>query len=422
MLLSDASQTLASWGPLMPSKTLKDRFIAGVRVRTRATFFDTKVRGLALRVTPNGGKTWSFVYRTNGQPTQWFRLAEYPAVKLAEARRLALDARHAVDVDGRDPAAERRTAKATPPPEPIAPAFTFADLVKVYETFAKGRKKTWEGDLQKIAKYLTPAWGSLPLRSITRTHVHELLDTLVANGLTVGVNRIQALISRLFTVALDRSLIDAHPAARMIKRFAEHAGDRVLNDDELRALWAGLDAQPGAAADAVRLRALLGQRGGEIAGMEWRELDLSAGLWELPGRRTKNRRPHAVPLPSLALALLERRRAAVAEDEPRVFPGLTLTGDAHKSLAGIRGGAYEWKDLRRTVATRLADLGFDETTIGRTLNHARHTVTSKHYNKHTYAAEKRQALEGWDREIERILTKQPKAGAAVLPHAPRRRG
>ena len=117
----------------------------------------------------------------------------------------------------------------------------------------------------------------------------------------------------------------------MIKRFAEHAGDRVLTDDELRTLWAGLDAQPSLAADAVRLRALLGQRGGEIAGMESREVDLVAALWELPGRRSKNRRPHAVPLPQVALALLKQRREALPADEPRVFPSLYAAGRCAQS-------------------------------------------------------------------------------------------
>ena len=163
-----------------------------------------------------------------------------------------------------------------------------------------------------IARHLSPVWGALPLKDITRTHVHEVLDAAVGKGLTVGVNRLQALISHVFTVALDRGLIDAHPAARMIKRFQEQARERTLTDGELRALWAGLDAHPGAAADAVRLRLLLGQRGGETAGMEWSEVDLTAGVWSLPGTRTKNRRPHVVPLPPMAVALLKARRKAMS--------------------------------------------------------------------------------------------------------------
>ena len=368
-------------------------------------------------MTPNGAKTWAFVYRAGGKP-QWLTLGTYPALTLVDARALALDKRHAVDVEKRDPAAEQRAereAAKLPPSLIVRPAvFTFEDLAKLYETFAKGRKKTWRDDVAKTKKYLIPAWGTLPLRDITRAHVHERLDTLVAKGMTTGVNRVQAVISRLFTVALDRSLVDAHPAARMIKRFHEQPSDRVLTDAELRALWAGLDARPGLAADALRLRLLLGQRGEEIAGMKWAEVDFKAKTWDLPGVRTKNRRPHSVPLPPTTLAILKRLRKEVPENEPRVFPGLTSWTDDHRALSQIHGGAYTWKDLRRTVSTRLAARGFSEEIVGRALNHARYTVTARHYIKHAYVAELRHALDTWDRELADIIAGREVARRTIL--------
>jgi integrase len=409
----------------MPRTMLTDRFIAGLRPARRVTYFDTRARGLALRVNATT-KTWLFVYRRPGGSPQWLTLGAYaalPGLSLAKARTLAADYRHQVDVEGRDPAAEKRAAhEAAQQPAPEAPAvFTFADLAALYATFAKGRKRTWRDDVAKIEKYLIPAWGPLPLRDITRTHVHERLDTLVAKGLTIGVNRVQAVVSRLFTLALDRGLVDAHPAARMLKRFAERAGDRVLTDDEIRALWAGLDAHPGRAADALRLRLLLGQRGGEIAGMAWAEVDLEGAVWALPGARTKNGKPHTVPLPPTAVALLTRRLAARAPDEARVFPALTVRSDDHRALAVLHGGAYEWKDLRRTVATRLAALGYDEATIGRLLNHARHTVTAKHYIQHPYFDEARRAIDAWDRTLQAIVRGDAPEARKVLAHRPKGR-
>ena len=80
-----------------------------------------------------------------------------------------------------------------------------------------------------------------------------------------------------------------------------------------------------------------------------------------------------------------------------MFPGLTAWTDDYRALSQLTGGAYEWKDLRRTVGTRLAALGFNEETIGRALNHARYTITARHYIKHAYTAEVRRALEAWDR-------------------------
>jgi len=399
------------------TKTLTDRFVAGIRSASRQNFFDTKARGLVLRVSPRA-KTWYFTYR-HGGPTQWLRLGDYPALSLADARQEATAQRALLD-NGTDPVAERARREAPPEPAPVPRVFTFADFVPTYIAFQKGRIKEWADEERKIHRYLLPAWGPLPLRDIKRSHVHELLDTVVGKGLTVGVNRLQALISRMFTVALDRGLVDAHPAARLIKRFKETPLDRVLTDDEIRTLWAGLDAQPGPASDAVRLRLLLGQRGGETAGMVWREVDLDDALWQLPAPRTKNGKPHIVPLPAQALALLTRRREHVPADEPRVFPELSLAGDEHKALGRLHGGAYAWKDLRRTVGTRLAELGFDETTRGRVLNHARYSVTDKHYNAHAYDAEKRGALTAWDAELQRILAHLPRKKTRILPMPARR--
>lgn len=331
-----------------------------------------------------------------------------------------MDKRHAIDVEKRGPAEEERAARVAATAtgatrEGANATFTFADLVRLYEAFAKGRKKTWRDDLAMARRHLLPVWGPMPLRAISRAHAHELLDTLVAKGLTTGVNRVQAVISRLFTVALDRSLVDAHPAARMIKRFKERPSDRVLTDAELRALWLALDAHPGAPADTIRLRLLLGQRGGEVNGMCWDEVDLKAGVWHLPGARTKNGHPHSVPLSPTALALLERRRGEAPADAGAVFPGLKRWSDDHRALSAIHGGAYTWKDLRRTVSTRLAARGFSEEVIGRALNHARYTVTAWHYIKLGYEAEVRQALETWDADLADIAAGRKGGSGAVLP-------
>jgi hypothetical protein len=144
--------------------------------------------------------------------------------------------------------------------------------------------------------------------------------------------------------------------------------------------------------------------------MRWDEVDLKAGVWHLPGARTKNGRPHSLPLPPSALALLERRRVEAPADAGAVFPGLTQWSDDHRALSAIHGGAYTWKDLRRTVSTRLAARGFSEEVIGRALNHPRYTVTARHCIKHGYEAEVRHALETWDADLADIVAGRERAG------------
>jgi integrase len=179
-----------------------------------------------------------------------------------------------------------------------------------------------------------------------------------------------------------------------------------------------LEAQPGDAADAVRLRLLTGQRGGEVHGMAWADVDLQAAVWTLPGRKAKNKRGHRVPLSAPAVALLKARQTRRAEDEARAFPGLYHQRDDLRELATIHAGAYRWHDLRRTVASRLAELGYSEELIGRLLNHAKRGVTATVYNQFAYEDEKRAALDAWARELDRIVTGKAKA-TKVLAHRPR---
>src|SRR3954467_15277446 len=95
----------------MPRTALTDRFVAAVRPPARVVYFDSKAKGLALRVTPAGVKTWTFVYRAGGKP-RWLTLGNYPALGLADARTQALGKRHAIDVEKRDPSTERRLERA----------------------------------------------------------------------------------------------------------------------------------------------------------------------------------------------------------------------------------------------------------------------------------------------------------------------
>lgn len=400
----------------MPSKTLTDRFVASDAAP--ASYFDTTVKGLTLRVTAAGGKLWAFVYRVKGQGPQWLKLGSYPALTLAAARDKAKEYRRVVD-DKRDPIAEQRAAEAAAliPPPPVAPVLTVRTYAKTFVTFQKGKKKTWEKDEQAIAKHLLPAWGDLPLASITRKMVADRLTEIAATGITIGVNRVQTLICRFFVVAMSQGLVESNPAARHIKRFKETPRTRTLSEAEIRALHTALEYRPSAAADVVWLRLLLGQRGEETAGMLWRELDLTARTWLLDGVRTKNGQPHLLWLPDQALAILTRRRAE-SSGEGRVFPALKdvhCNTDEEKALYAVAATFpdFEWRDLRRTFSTGLGDLGFDDGVIDRLLNHKAATVGRKHYNHAKYLPEKQVALAAWDREIARILKNEPKTSRVI---------
>jgi integrase len=153
--------------------------------------------------------------------------------------------------------------------------------------------------------------------------------------------------------------------------------------------------------------------------MAWSDVDLSAAVWTIPATKAKNKRAHRVPLALPSVRVLEARKPTEATGA--VFPGLYHQRKDLRALGTIHGDTYRWHDLRRTVASRLAALGYGEDLIGRVLNHAKRGVTATVYNQYAYDAEKRAALEHWARTVEAIV-KGDAPALKVLRHRPRRRG
>jgi integrase len=274
--------------------------------------------------------------------------------------------------------------------------------------------QTWQDDQWRFDRYLRPAWGSRLVDSITRRDVHALLDKIVAEGKPTQANRMKALISKLFSFAVDRELVETNPCYRMRPPAAERPRTRVCTDAELQTLWRALEAEPGPAADAVRLRLLTGQRGAEVHAMRWADIDRAAKVWMVPAEDAKNAQAHAVPLSLPAAAILTARWEADGDPTRHVFPGLYHQRKDLRALAAIHNGAYRWHDLRRVVASRLAGLGIAEEVIGRVLNHKKRGITATVYNVHRYDDEKRRALDLWARELARIVSGAARPAAKVV--------
>jgi hypothetical protein len=133
----------------------------------------------------------------------------------------------------------------------------------------------------------------------TRADVLMRLDQIFDRGARVVANRVQTLVSGIFQFAIKRGMVDENSAAKVARPGKEDPRERVLSDDEMRALWALLDAGDAELdrfVPIIRLGLLTAQREGEIVGMRWDELDLERGWWTILGERTKNGLTHRVPL------------------------------------------------------------------------------------------------------------------------------
>ena len=382
----------------------------------RVELTDARCRGLVFRVTDKGVSSFSFRFRDprTGRPGR-VTIGNYPDVSLSQARQRA-DALRAEVAAGTNPAEQHRRRRST------AASRTFgavADRYLAEHAFRHKRQSSAQGDANNLRLHVLPKWKHRAIDGIERGDVIELVESLIARDTPVLANRVQALISKIFSFAIDADICKNNPCFRLKRRGAEQARDRVLSDDEVRLFWSRCMVSPVSPKTglALRLALLTAARAGEAAGMRRSELtDLEhpgRALWLIPGSRTKNKRDHAIPLSELAretingalalsgssefvFASAQKRRGAI---DPR-----TLTQGMERL-----GATLGWKvdpptphDLRRTVATRLAAAGTPGEDVSAVLGHVRRDVTGRHYDKYDRLPEKRRALEVWEGELRRL--------------------
>jgi integrase len=389
----------------------------------RVDFFDASLPGLALRVsgvtpsTPEGRRTWSLFYRYGGQQRR-LTFGTYPAISLAQARRKAGDALALVG-EGKDPAVAKADAKAAAA-RPADTVASVADLFIKRHLEGKQRAASYIADTTRnFRNHVLPRWSERNIATISRRDVIQLLDAIMDSGSgklaggPIAANRVLATIRAMFNFALRRGLIDANPALLVTPPGAERARDRVLSDEEVRAVWQASYTLSYPFGPWFRLLLITGQRRSEVSRMRCADLDLERAVWTLPAAATKAGRAHIVPLAPLAVDLLRSL--------PRMLgPYVFSTDGGEKPIRGfakakvrldrgISEAAAPWTihDLRRTAASGMASLGSGRFVIGKVLNHSDRSVTAI-YDRHEYLGEKRRALETWAEHLHN-LTRPPLA-------------
>ena len=399
----------------MAKSALTERSVKAIQpIERRIEVFDAKVPGFYVRVQPTGAKSFGVTYRYAGRVRR-LTIGSTDTWSLADARERARETIRLASTGERDMASEKRDARA---------ADTFEALAAEYvERWAKPRKRSWKEDARIIDCYLNPKFGNVKVSDVRRQDVRRLLDDLAADS-PIMANRVLACIRKIFNWALSMDLAETTPCSNISAPAQPVRRDRVLTDDELRAVWAALDSTDSIIGDIYRLRLLTAQRGGEVSGMQWAEIDLPGAVWTIPADRSKNKLSHRVPLAPAVVAILERRKAAGLATEVRrakrqgreadqvdfVFPGrrrgcpIAETKSAKNAITAAADIPH-WTghDLRRTAATRMAEAGTGRTVIGRVLNHADPEVTAV-YDRYGYDAEKREALEQWARRLAVIVS------------------
>ena len=413
----------------MPTANLTDRKIASLKPeKNLIEWWDEKIPGFGVRVSPKGKKTWFVMYRFAGLRRR-FKFGRYPEVCLEEARRRARKALADVS-ESKDPAQYKKAEEALIKRERLE-AKTFGQLAQLYlDEYARLNKRSWQEDERIIRKLLTPEFGTLNVKDIARTHVRGFLRGMAAKT-PVQANRTHACLRKIFNWAIKEELVDleGNPAAGISNPGGrETPKERSLSDDEIRAAWKEMEADSTAPKRALQLILLTGQRPGEVVGLRWEELNLSDAIWTLPGSRAKNRMASLVPLSIQSLRVIQRQRETLeAQREKRgpkgaaaapsvfVFPCRHLTKDKPMTVYAIDQEAqrisqklgipgFSPHDLRRTCSTKLGEMLIPGHLIDRIMNHKPTGITDRVYNRYDYFKEKREALTSWGARLSRIVS------------------
>lgn len=390
----------------MPKLKLTAKFVEGVKVETRTDYWDEICRGLVLRVSPTGVKTWTAVFTPDEGGKSRVTLGQFPAITLETARGKALKIMSQV-AEGENPAAKKRLRREAMTVEELAAEFI--------ERHSKPNKRTWAEDERILKVDVIPLIGKRKAMSVTKRDILDVIDVKTDAGKMAQARLLFALLRKMFGWAVERDIIALSPVTGLRAPGKPQSRDRVLTTDELKAVWLSIESaaitQP--MREILQLLILTGQRAGEAAGMRYGEVDVEKALWTIPAPRAKNNRAHEVPLSDTALAIVEAAMARL--DEPTAdTPLFSRTGTPIETNAVSKAArlklqklADEWTphDLRRTAATGMAELGVDPHVIEAVLNHVSgvRAGVAGIYNRATYAKEKRLALQLWETHVLQVV-------------------
>jgi len=398
-----------------PAMKLNQKIVDSLELpagKSATIYWDDECPGLGARLQGNA-RRWVVRYRVAGNTKQkQITLGPMAGMSLRRAREAAVEytgsAKRGVDLV----AAERAEAEEAQRLEKSRAEGRLITIVDRYLRHAATHLRP--STLRDLTRYLTVTWQPMHDDVVSELDTRSIiarLEAIAADSGPVAANRARSALSQCMSWAVARGIIAQNPLIGTRAIAVEKPRDRVLANDEISKLWNETD-RPGDYAAIIRLLLLTGQRREEVASMRWSEIDLDRRLWEIPSARTKNRRPHQVPLSDRAASILE----ALPRREGRdlVFGtgkgGFSGFGQS-KARSDRRSGLEDWRihDLRRTTVTFMAEIGIQPHVIEAVVNHisGHKAGVAGVYNKAEYLPEKREAMSRWADHIDSIVAGKP---------------
>lgn len=389
--------------------------------------------GLIFRVTETGARSWSVRYRNAAGEQRRKAIGSFGDIGLAEARRRASVIKGAVS-GGIDIVGQDKAAKAEAEQKKLR---TFRGLAEAYFADAelglhkpnakKKRASTMKLDRSMYDRHIEPHFGDWSVTDMKRADIQAFITKLSKKVPSNGRHS-RNVIRQVLAYGLWKGLLEFN-AALAIAVINPEPRDRVLSDDEVKAIWQAL-VDP-ASVDGLKLSKVMSlalrmamatlQRGGEVIGMRWDEIDRARKTWTIPASRMKGKRTHLVPLSDLAIDLLAEAESLMKGNggeyvfESRVGEGdqmdrQALTRAMSRVVKAIKIPRATAHDFRRTGATNLTSerVGISRFIVSMVIAHSGDTggaaaVTGRHYDLNDYLPEKRRALDAWAALLKQIV-------------------
>jgi integrase len=350
--------------------------------------YDPSTPGLGVQITAGGRRAFVLRYYNRAGRQRQFTIGSLPDWSVVGAREEAKRLKRAIDQGG-DPLAEIAAERGAP---------TVNDLIERFleEHVSRKRRHTQDGYRNAIEHYIRPALGRTKVAEIAWADVDALHRKVTKAGRAVQANRVVAVVSKMFSLAIRWRMRTDNPA-RGVERNQEPKRKRYPSPAELERLTEALDQHPDQqATDIFRLCMLTGCRVGEAKAARWDQIKIATGTWIKPGSTTKQKTDHVVPLSAPAKQLLAELRQRTGSEW--VFPADSKPGHrvavqkawrAMCKAAKIKG--LRIHDLRHGFASQLASTGASLPLIGSLLGHSNPVTT--HRYAHLFDDPQRAAVE-----------------------------
>ena len=389
---------------------------------------DQEIKGFVARCLNSGAVTYGYRYRDKGTGKQrWLGLGLHGSITADEARDLAK--KRAGDVaDHRDPVAELEAKRAEAARERQADANTVDVVLDQFIARHVDKLRSAKTVTRSLEVYVRPRIGRKSIYEVKRLDIVQMLDAIEDADKAPTADRVLAYLRKAFNwyAARDESFVPPIVKGMARTKPAERARTRALADDEIRSVWQALESDelPAAFSNVVKALLLTAQRRDEIGLAQAEEFDGDTLL--IPAERYKTGLPNAVPLTPAALRCFGDRKTGYifsTTDGRKPFSGWSKSKrelDAiivrQRKKAGLKPMApWVLHDLRRTARSLMSRAGISSDIAEMVLGHKLAGVRGV-YDRHSYAAEKRDALEKLAGLVVLILN-PPKGNVVQLDRA-----